>query len=387
LLFKLAALAFLLSSGAAQSAVLTLGHSFEGDDIRVDIVSGEISGGDELNESIDGVSEELKKDLTQNPEAPVEVAWVNTPEGEPTKNQTGKPAEKPGAKSPSRGFRFVQKVKERLLRSGLKPDREAGIDFDPEKDLPSSTRSKLSQAYLDHSKITWTVVRVVTNTGVRVATLMFAGLNFPEALNVGLGVFVGCSAVAWNSKHLLHFEENFRLYHVFSKQRFPKLRALLDSPAVQSRIAKPHYYLNWGLLEVLFGAIILFGENTARTLWGLDLDLPGLWPFLLSASVSTASQGVADLAVAKYEHLAKSAGMDPRLLDANLYKRLAFNSVVSVAGFTMINTASVPVKFTGYVLLGALSTYGFVYSKILDKKAIQGADPCNRLMIPPAEGE
>jgi hypothetical protein len=366
-----------------------MGYVFEGDDIRVEIASGEIEGDPEKSESIDGVSEELKKDLTQNPEAPVEVAWVNTPEGEPSQleEKLDQKTEKPAVKSPSRGFRFVQKVKERLFRSGLKPDREAGIDFEPNQDLPPSTRSKLNQAYLDHSKITWTVVRVVANTGVRVATLMFAGLNLPQALTVGLGVFLGCSAVAWNSKHLLHFEENFRVYHVFSKQRFPKLRALLESPSVQARIAKPHYYLNWGLLEVLFGAVILFGENTARTLWGLDLDVPRFLPFLWSASVSTASQGVADLAVAKYEHLAKSAGMDPKLLDANLYKRLAFNSVVSVAGFTMINTASAPVKFTGYMLLGALSAYGFVYSKILDKKAIQAADPCNRALMPPTDGD
>jgi hypothetical protein len=55
-----------------------------------------------------------------------------------------------------------------------------------------------------------------------------------------------------------------------------------------------------------------------------------------------------------------------------------------VAGFTMINTAYLPVKFTGYVLLGALSAYGFVYSKILDKKTIQNADPCNRILMPPS---
>jgi hypothetical protein len=120
----------------------------------------------------------------------------------------------------------------------------------------------------------------------------------------------------------------------------------------------------------------MFGENSARALWGLDLEIPGLWPFLLSASVSTASQGVADLAVAKYEHLAKSAGMPRKLLDSNLYKRLALNSVVSVAGFTMINTALLPIQATGWVFLGALSAYGFAYSKYLDRSAIRRADPC-----------
>jgi hypothetical protein len=374
----------------AGAVVLTLGHSFQGDDIRVDIVSGEIPDDGQASESIDGVSEELKKDLSTNPDAPLEVAWVNTPEenaAESSAPVSGAKTAPSAEKGPSRGFRFIQKVKERLSRSGLKPEREGGVDFVPRRDLPPTTIQKLNQGYLDHSKITWTIVRVVTNTGVRVATLMYAGLNFPQALTVGLGVFLGCSAVAWNSKHLLHFEENFRVYGILSKQRFPKLRALLDSPSVQARIAKPHYYLNWGLLEVLFGAIILFGENTARSFWGLDLDVPGILPFLWSATVSTASQGVADLAVVKYEHLSKSAGMPAKLLDANLYKRLAFNSVVSVAGFTMINTAYLPVKFTGYVLLGALSTYGFVYSKILDKKAIQNADPCNRAMLPPSPDE
>jgi hypothetical protein len=132
----------------------------------------------------------------------------------------------------------------------------------------------------------------------------------------------------------------------------------------------------------MFGAAILLGENAARMLWGLDLDVPTLIPFVASTALSTASQGVADLAVAKYEILAKNSGMEKRLLDANFYKRLAFNSIASVAGFTMTNTSFLPIQVTGYVFLGALSTYGFVYSKILDRRALRNADPCLQSLSP-----
>ncbi len=352
----------------ASADVLSLGYALQNQDIRVEIKAGEIESDSQYEESLAGVAAVLREDHQQNPEAPIELAWINGPDSErgPSAAEELK----------SRPARFVKRIKERLLGAGVAPSREGGIDFHPKKHLKPGIYEKLNDLYLDHSKITWTVVRVLTNTGVRVGTLMYAGLNFYQALTVGLGVFTACSAVAWNSKHLLHFEENFRLYHAFSKKRFPALRALLESPSVEKRIYKPHYYLNWGLLEVLFGAIILFGENGARALWGLELDVPGLWPFLLSASVSTASQGVADLAVAKYEHLAKEAGLPKALLDSNLYKRLALNSVVSVAGFTMINTAFLPIQATGWVFLGALSAYGFAYSKYLDRAAIRRADPC-----------
>jgi|GEM_PF-1968303 len=359
----------------SQAEVLSLGYVLQGEQIRVEIQAGEIGSEAEYEESIAGVAEVLRLDHQLNPDAPIEVAWINGPDAGRGPSTSEAPTTRPA--------RFVKKVKDRLFSFGLAPSREGGIDFDPDKHTQPSIRKQLNRLYLDHSKITWTVVRVLTNTGVRVATLMYAGLNFYQALTVGLGVFTACTAVAWNSKHLLHFEENFRIYHAFSKSRFPKLRAVLEDPAVEKRIFKPHYYLNWGLLEVLFGGIILFGENTARGLWGLDLEIPGLWPFLLSSTLSTASQGVADLAVAKYENLAKAMGMSRKLLDANLYKRLAFNSVVSVAGFTMMNTALIPVKVTGWVFLGALSAYGFVTSKLLDRKALRLADPCLESMSEP----
>ncbi|MBU6153771.1 MAG: hypothetical protein KGP28_05670 [Bdellovibrionales bacterium] len=360
-------LGFFLMSVPAFSDVLSLGYAVESKDIRVEINAGEIETDSQYEESLAGLTEVLKVDQLRNPEAPIELAWINGPDS---------PRGPSSAEQNSRPARFINKLKERLLGAGVAPAREGGVDFNPKKHLKPEILGKLNEAYLDHSKITWTVVRVLTNTGVRVATLMYAGLNLYQALTVGLGVFTACTAVAWNSKHLLHFEENFRLYSVFSKKQFPKLRALLDQPAVEKRIYKPHYYLNWGLLETLFGVIVLFGENAVRSLWGLNLEVPGLWPFLLSATVSTASQGVADLAVAKYEHLAKKEGLPGRLLNSNLYKRLAFNSVVSVAGFTMINTAALPVQVTGWVFLGALSAYGFAYSKYLDRKAVRAADPC-----------
>ncbi len=359
---------FLAGSVAARAEVLTLGYALETKDLRVEIQVGEVDSESQYEESISGLTEVLQGDQAGNPEAPIELAWINGPDS--LRGPSGV------EEDPSRPARFVRKVKERLALRGVHASREGGIEFDPRRDPKPEVRSRLTDVYLDHSKITWTVVRVLTNTGVRVGTLMYAGLNFYQALTVGIGVFTACTAVAWNSKHLLHFEENFRLYHVFSKQRFPALRKLLEQPSVERRIRKPHYYLNWGLLETLFGAVILFGENTARSLWGLDLEVPGLWPFLLSAGVSTASQGVADLAVAKYEQLSKASGMPKKLLDANLYKRLAFNSVVSVAGFTMINTAFLPVQVTGWVFLGALSAYGFSMSKYLDRKTVRGADPC-----------
>jgi hypothetical protein len=359
---------FLLLPAVVQADILSLGYALENQDIRVEIKAGEIESDAQYEESLAGLAVALREDHLKNPEAPIELAWINGPD-----SVRGPSAEE---ELNSRPARFVKRIKERLQGLGVSSSREGGIDFHPKKHLKPGIYEKLNDLYLDHSKITWTVVRVLTNTGVRVGTLMYAGLNFYQALTVGLGVFTACTAVAWNSKHLLHFEENFRLYHAFSKKRFPKLRSTLESPAVEARIYKPHYYLNWGLLETLFGVIIMFGENSARALWGLDLEVPGLWPFLLSASVSTASQGVADLAVAKYDHLAKSAGMPRKLLDSNLYKRLAFNSVVSVAGFTMINTALLPIQATGWVFLGALSAYGFAYSKYLDRSAIRRADPC-----------
>ena len=355
--------------GARASAeVLSLGYALRNHDIRVEIKAGEIENDAQLEESIAGISAEMERDHGLNPEAPIEFAWINGPDSVRGPDSSEEPKSRPA--------RFVRRVKERLLGAGIAPSREGGIDFDPKKHLRPGILSRLNELYLDHSKITWTVVRVLTNSGVRVATLMYAGLNLHQALTVGLGVFTACAAGTWKSKQLLHFQENFRLYHVLSKTRFPKLRSLLDSPAVEKRIHKPHFYLNWGLLEVLFGAIVLFGENTARSLWGLDLDVPALWPFLFSAGISTASQGVADYAVVKYEHLAKAGGMPAKLLDANLDKRLAFNSVISVAGFTMLNTAFAPLKFTGSVFLGALAAYGFAYSKYLDRKAIRRADPC-----------
>lgn len=359
---------------SARSDVLTLGYVFESPELKVEIKAAEIMDGAEYQESISGVSEELKKDHLSNPDAPIELGWISGPDAgrDPSGLEEAK----------SRPARFIQKVKDRLASSGVHSSREGGIDLDPKRDLKPSVYQRLNQAYLDHSNITWTIVRVATNTGVRVATLMYAGLNFYQAMTVGLGVFTACSAVAWNSKHLLHFEENFRIYTVFSRQKFPKLRALLESPKYEKRISRPHYYLNWGLLEVMFGAAILLGENAARMLWGLDLDVPTLIPFVASTALSTASQGVADLAVAKYEILAKNSGMEKRLLDANFYKRLAFNSIASVAGFTMTNTSFLPVKVTGYVFLGALSTYGFVYSKILDRRALRNADPCLQSLSP-----
>jgi len=361
-------LVILVAPWSVHADVLSLGYALENEAIRVEIKAGEVSTEAEYQESISGIAEELKKDQLANPDAPLELGFINGPDSGRDPSSNDKPKTRPE--------RFIQRVKDRLSQFGIAPSREGGIEFNPKKDLSPSAYQKLNELYLDHSKITWTVVRVMTNTGVRVATLMYAGLNFYQALTVGLGVFTACTAVAWNSKHLLHFEENFRLYHLFSKQKFPKLRTLLESPAIEKRISKPHYYLNWGLLEVMFGCIIVFSENSARSLWGVDLDLPGLWPFLLSSTLSTASQGVSDLAVAKYEHLATRLGMDRKLLDANLYKRLAFNSVVSVAGFTMLNTAYLPIKATGWVFLGALSAYGFAYSKYLDRKALRNADPC-----------
>ena len=359
---------------SAWSDVLTLGYVFETPELKVEIKAAEVVDGAEYQESISGVSEELKKDHLANPDAPIELGWISGPDAgrDPSGVEEAK----------SRPARFIQKVKERLANSGVHSSREGGIDLDPKRDLKPSVYQKLNQAYLDHSNITWTIVRVVTNTGVRVATLMYAGLNFYQAMTVGLGVFTACSAVAWNSKHLLHFEENFRIYNVFSRQKFPKFRALLDSPKYEKRISRPHYFLNWGLLEVMFGAAILLGENTARSLWGLELDVPNLIPFVTSTVLSTASQGVADLAVAKYEILAKNSGMEKRLLDANFYKRLAFNSIASVAGFTMTNTSFLPIQVTGYVFLGALSTYGFVYSKLLDRRALRSADPCLQSLTP-----
>ncbi len=347
---------------------MSLGYAFQNEDIRVEIRAGQISDRQEYDESLAGLAAFLRQDHREGPEAPIELGWIDGPDAGRSPSSGELPRSRPA--------RFVGKLKEMLLGSGIPVSREGGIEFHPKRDLRRETFHKLNEWYLDHSKITWTVVRVLTNTGVRVGTLMYAGLNFYQALTVGLGVFTACTAVAWNSKHLLHFEDNFRLYHVFSKKRFPQLRSLLERPDVEKRIHKPHYYLNWGLLEVLFGAVILFGENALRSLWGLDLEVPGFFPFLVSAGVSTSSQGVADHAVAKYERISQLAGMPRRLLDSNLYQRLAFNSVLSVAGFTMINTAFLPVQATGWVFLGALSVHGFAYSRFLDRKALRMADPC-----------
>jgi hypothetical protein len=60
--------------------------------------------------------------------------------------------------------------------------------------------------------------------------------------------------------------------------------------------------------------------------------------------------------------------------------------VVSVAGFTMLNTAYLPIKVTGWVFLGALSAYGFAYSKYLDRKTLRKADPCLQSLSSVDEG-
>ncbi len=215
----------------------------------------------------------------------------------------------------------------------------------------------LENAYYKNSNLIWTIVRVSTSTGLRVATFVYSGFSWEQSVLLSSSLVVACSLSAALYIPINHFANKVRFYEV-----------------VQGSVADQiHGRANWGLLEVVFGSIVILGENGMRKVLGIASDVPCLLQFSVSTGLAMFTQQIWDRAVGKYEDLQKlkmllGSGMSSEELTANIRKRGAFGSVLSVMGFTASASSYVPVKILGYATLATLGGLGRWYEKRMDRE-------------------
>ena len=207
-----------------------------------------------------------------------------------------------------------------------------------------------------------------------------------QSLEISTAVAFGCSLAGALYIPINKFANKVRFYKNLSPEKFPKLQGLLQNPVHAKRIDIAHGKFNWGLLEMVFGGIVIGGENGIRALLDLPFDVPSLLQYSTSTGLAIFTQQVWDRAVGRYKDL---LDLDPtlsqELKDANMLKRGAFGSLASVLGFTAANSHLLPVKIVGYLTLGALGITGRIYEKQIDAKIarrLKEINSCNLSLEP-----
>jgi len=380
--------AFAASSSFAQSSspLHTLGYALEGNGVHVEVTIGEASDEAELSTSIDGLTAEIEKDHAINPEAFFEAGWLSLDHDGRNPAQLQKVV--------SKAQKFVGAIVQKLKSKNIETDQAAGIQ------LPKARVAKKDSWYLRNSRLAWTLVRVSNSTGFRIGSMLFAGLSLSHSVELSATLALACTLSAGFYIPINRFSNKVRFYNSLNLNKYPRLKKMLDNPAVANRIDRIHGKFNWGLVEVAFGSTIVLGENFVRKVIGLPVELPTLLQFGMSTGMAIATQQVWDRAVSKYEDLQNllqtQAGDDlkdelfVKQKNADVYRLGAFGSVMSVVGFSWSSSQNMTIKLTGYAFLGALGVAGRVYERRIDAKLahiLSQINGCNAVLggaLPPA---
>ena len=369
------------SSSFAQSSSLvkTMGYALEANDVHVEVTIGEASDADGLSTSIDGLTAEIEKDHAINPEAFFEAGWLSFDHDGRNPAQVQKIV--------SKAQNFVSTIVQKLKSKNIETDQAAGIQ------LPKARLAKKDSWYLNHSRLVWTLIRVSNSTGFRIGSMLFAGLSLSHSVELSSTLALACTLSAAFYIPINHFSNKVRFYNSLDLNKYPRLKKLLSNPATANRIERIHGKINWGMVEVAFGSTIVFGENFARKMLGLPVELPSLLQFGMSTGMAIATQQVWDRAVSKYEDLQnllhEQAGGDLKDIlfvkqkNADVYKLGAIGSVMSVVGFSWSSSQNLGVKITGYGILGALGVAGRVYEHRIDAKLariLSQINGCNAIL-------
>lgn len=354
-------------------------------DVKVDVTIGEASTEEELNTSIEGLSAEIQKDRELNPDSFFEAGWVDL-------EADGRaPAQNVIARSST----FITNLVQKLKGKNIQADRVA------EMQVPAKQLTLKDSWYLNNSKLTWTIIRVSNSTGFRVGSLIFTGLSPLHSVELSSSLVLACTLSSVFYIPINHFSNKARFYEHMNLNKFPGLKKILSNPATAKRIDVIHGKANWGLVEVAFGGVVILGENAVRKMLGLPIELPTLLQYGISTGMAIATQQVWDRAVGKYEdlqnllHIHNGGNVkDPLFIkqrNANIHKRGAFGSILSVVGFSWSSSQNTVVKLSGYATLGALGIAGNLYERHIDAKIarhLSQINVCNSILggeMPPID--
>lgn len=327
----------------------SIGYRVENNGIRVEFQFGEVAP-DDVEAAQSELAVMLANEYAQNPQASMEYGWIDTPES----------FRGPAANGLlTRARAFAEGIKNRLSEKGIEPQGSASIA----EGQRVTFKDRLSNFYYDHSKVVWTVGRVTTSTGLRIATIYFTSLNLFQSVTISLAVAAACTLTAYLYKWIVWVNNDFRVTDKVSN--------------------KIHGKINYGIMETTFSALVVGGEAALRAAVGAPQDLPGLWGFVKSVGLVLASQQVADRAIGKY---LKLLNLDPsisaKVKDANFYKRGAIASILSVLTFTALNTSDPVITVLGWAAFGTLTAGSLIYEKRVDRQLARAIErvPCNSVL-------
>ncbi len=361
-MFMLISIGFGLS---AKADVSSIGIRMNVGDYRVEVSSAEVDANNE-EEVLSSLVDEIVEARRNAPRSRVETGWY-IPKGiealELSSRISGlgrSPAEVPTSKAKTLIEKLEARLSERLVRS----DHTFGM-VDPKVDASQSF-------YLRNSNAIYSIIRLSTSYGGRVATFVMASYGLTQSLELGVAVAAVCGVTAMNYDWLMKAIKHDRIYNLVKPGVIPSLDRLRADSERMKKIDRIHQKVNWGIMEAAFTVGLLGLEFGFGKVLGVPVAFPSFPEISMSFLATFNSQQVWDRAVNRYEDLLNlQPNLNQDFKNTSLRKRRALGSVISVVSMAASAMPNAAIKIGGFVALIGLRQAGVYYEKIVDTRLAQ----------------
>jgi hypothetical protein len=350
---------------SAKADISSIGIRMNVGEYRVEVSSAEVDSNNE-EEVLSSLVDEIVEARSKAPESRVETGWY-IPKGiealELSSRVTGfgrSPAEEPKSKARILIEKLEGRLSERLVRS----DHTFGR-VDPKVDASQSF-------YLRNSNAIFSIIRLSTSYGGRVATFVMAGYGLTQSLELGVAVAAVCGVTAMNYDWLMRAIKYDRVYNLVKPGVLPALDRLRADSERMKKIDRIHQKVNWGLMEAAFTVGLLGLEFGFGKVLGVPVAFPSFPEISMSFLATFNSQQVWDRAVNRYEDLLNlQPNLNQDFKNTSLRKRRALGSVISVVSMAASAMPNAAIKIGGFAALIGLRQAGVYYEKIVDSRLAQ----------------